>query len=107
MSEDMLIAYGDKPSDTAVLLLGAADKLGLEAWVVRNQPEDNGFRVPEEVAQEAGLAKKASAPAKPANQGDQVDQNADDGSAKKTPAKKTAAKKTAAKKTAAKNTSKE
>lgn len=100
MSDEVLIEYGDNASDTATLLLGAADELGFEPWVVRNQPEDNGFRVPEEVAQKAGLAKgsakKTAAKKSPAKK-----------TAKRTPAKKAAAKKTTAKKTAAKAASSE
>jgi len=67
MSDEILIAYGDNPGDTATLLLGAADELELEPWVVRNQPEDNGFLVPVEVAEKAGLSKPKSAAKKSAS----------------------------------------
>lgn len=53
--DDVLVPYGEKPSETATLLLGAADELGYEPWVVRNQPEDGGFRVTPDVAKKAKL----------------------------------------------------
>jgi DNA topoisomerase-1 len=71
--------------DKAVLLLAAAEDLGLDASVVRTST--NGYLVPEEVAKAAFEEKK---PAKKTT------------AAKKTAARKTAAKKTAAKKTAPK-----
>jgi len=55
MADEVLVPYGEKPSETATLLLGAADELDLEPFVVHNQPEDGGFRVPEEVAKKAKL----------------------------------------------------
>lgn len=64
-------------SDNAVLLLAAAQELGLDPGVVETTG-DGVFRVPQEVVDKAGLGEK------------------------KAPAKKTAAKKTAAKKVAAK-----
>lgn len=54
MSE-VLVRYGEDAQKTATLLLGAADKLEMEPYVVRHQPDDGGFRVPEEVAKESGL----------------------------------------------------
>jgi len=65
--------------DKAVLLLAAAEDLGLDASVVRTTT--NGYLVPEEIAKALDEPK---APAKKTV-------------AKKTPAKKTAAKKTATK----------
>lgn len=86
--DEILIEYGDQPGETATLLLAAADELGYEPYVVRNQPEDRGFRVTKDVAVKAGLAEpdpepEKKAPAKKA--------------AKKAPAKKAAAKKSASK----------
>jgi len=53
---EVLVPYGDNASETATLLLGAVDELDdVEVFQVRNQPEDGGFRVPEEVAKKAGL----------------------------------------------------
>lgn len=66
--------------DTAVLLLAAAEDLGLDPSVVRTTT--NGYVVPEEVAKKADGGDKA--PAKKA-------------AAKKAPAKKTPAKKAASK----------
>jgi hypothetical protein len=63
MSE-VLIPYGDNASDTATLLLGAAEDLELDPGVVRNQPDDGGFRVPEEVADKAGLGEPDEEPKK-------------------------------------------
>lgn len=71
-------------SDTAVLLLAAAEELDLDPGVVRTTT--SGFLVPEEVANKAGLGEEEPK------------------AAKKAPAKKSAAKKTTAKKTAAKKT---
>lgn len=56
MADEVLIPYGDNASETAILLLGAADELGYEPFVVRNQPEDGGFRVTEDVAEQAELS---------------------------------------------------
>lgn len=70
--------------DNAVLLLAAAEDLNLDAGVVRTTT--NGYLVPEEVANQAGLGEEKPKPAKKA-------------AAKKAPAKKTTAKKAAAKKT--------
>jgi topoisomerase IA-like protein len=72
--------------DQAILLLAAAEDLGLDASVVRTTT--TGYLVPEEVAKQAESGSKEKAPAKKA-------------AAKKTTAKKTVAKK-AAKKTASK-----
>lgn len=78
MSE-VLVPYGDDMKDTAVLLLAAAEDKGYEPYVVRHQPEDFGFRVPEDVAEAAKVKPEP----------------------KKAPAKKAPAKKAAAKKAAA------
>lgn len=91
MNEQILIAYGHEPSDVAILLLAAADELGYEPYVVRNQPEDQGFRVTRDVAVKAGLAEPESVPEVPSQK-----------TAAKKPTKKAAAKKTAAKKSASK-----
>lgn len=78
---DVEVAYGDNPSNTAVLLLAAVEELGLDPGVVRSTTR-GVFMVPEEVEAKA-FGKEP---------------------AKKAPAKKAAAKKTAAKKVAAKKT---
>lgn len=77
--------------DNAVLLLAAAKDLDLDPSVAV-RTTTNGYLVPEEVANQAGLGEE-----KPKAE-------ASEAPAKKAPAKKAAAKKTAAKKTAAKKT---
>jgi hypothetical protein len=102
---EVLVPYGDDPSETATLLLGAVEELDdVEVFQVRNQPEDGGFRVPEEVAKEAGL--------KPVDEEQQAADEAevrradlegdDEPESKPAPRKRAAAKKTAAKKTSSK-----
>jgi hypothetical protein len=76
---DVEVPYGESASDTATLLLAAAENLELAPGVVQTT-SDGVFLVPEEVAKKAGL--------------DTVDDEAED----KAPAKKAAAKKSAAKK---------
>jgi hypothetical protein len=71
--EQVEVPFGDDAGDTAVLLLAAAEDLGLDPGVVKTN-SDGSFVVPKEVADKA------------------------DGGGKKKAAKKTAAKKTAAKK---------
>lgn len=79
---DIEVPFGDNNKDNAILLLAAADDLGLDQSVVRTKL--GAFVVPEEVAEKAfGKAKVAEA------------------TEEKAPAKKTTAKKTTAKKTAA------
>lgn len=77
-SNEVEVPFGENPSDTAVLLLEAAEKKGLDASVVRTG--SRVFYAPEEVVQEAGLSEDddKKSPAKKA--------------AKKAPAKKTAEK---------------
>lgn len=56
------IAFGDKPDETAVLLLAAAEETGHGPAAVRTT-SFRSFMVPEEVAKKAGLtsgSKKAS-----------------------------------------------
>lgn len=55
MSDEVLVRYGDNAQETATRLLGAADELELEPYVVRHQPDDGGFRVPKEVADKADV----------------------------------------------------
>ena len=55
MSDEVLVRYGDNAQETATRLLGAADELDMEPYVVRHQPDDGGFRVPKEVADKADL----------------------------------------------------
>lgn len=86
-----------RSSDTAVLLLAAAETLEQDVSVVRTT--SNGYIVPADVAKEAGFDEDGNraekkAPAKKAE--------AKKAPAKKAPAKKAAAKKTAAKKAPAK-----
>lgn len=78
---DVEIPFGENNRDTAVLLLAAADDLGLDRSVVRTK--NGAFVVPEEVNEQA-FGKQKTEPAK------------------KAPAKKAATKKTAAKKAPAK-----
>lgn len=72
------IPYGDNPSDTATLLLAAAESLGLEPWVVRTTSDNTVFLVPEEVAKKVKSEDNKAAAKKTA--------------AKKAPAKKAASK---------------
>lgn len=62
--DEVSVEFGDVPSETATLLLAAAEELGLDASVVRVS-SDGGFLVPEEVAKKAKIddepAKKAPA----------------------------------------------
>jgi hypothetical protein len=53
MSDEVEVPFGDNPSDTATLLLAAADKLELDPGVVRTG--SNVFMVPKDVADEAGV----------------------------------------------------
>jgi hypothetical protein len=73
MTDDVTVPFDDKTSDNAVLLLAAAEELGLDAGVVKTS--EGAFVVPQEVHDKA-FGKEE----------------------KKAPAKKTATKKTAAKK---------
>ena len=59
---DVTVPLGDNPSETATLLLAAAEELGLDQSVVGYDSYD-GFVVPEEVAKKAA---KSEAPAKKA-----------------------------------------
>jgi hypothetical protein len=47
------VPYGDSATDTAVLLLAAAEELDLDPAVVKSQ--EGHFLVPEEVAEKAGV----------------------------------------------------
>jgi hypothetical protein len=51
MSETVDVAFGDNPSDQAVLLLAAAEDLGLDPDVVKTT--EGGFAVPKEVHDKA------------------------------------------------------
>lgn len=84
------VPFGEKPGDTATLLLAAAQELGLDASVVRTRPTKRLFIVPEEVSERAFGAREDEGEDKTGQE------------PKKAPAKKSAAKKAAAKKTAAK-----
>lgn len=48
------IPFGDDPRETALLLLGAAEALGLPQEIVRTDGE-GGFLAPREVADDAGV----------------------------------------------------
>lgn len=87
---DVTIPFGPDNHDNAVLLIAAAEKLGVPRSQVRTKI--GAFVVDEKVAAEAGLGEKK--PAKKA------------APAKKAPAKKAAAKKSAAKKSTKKSTKK-
>lgn len=78
---DVEVPYGDNATDTAVLLLEAAQRLGLEPSVVRTSSKGSAFFVPEEVSKVAfePEEKPVKAAAKKV-------------AAKKAPAKKTAKK---------------
>jgi hypothetical protein len=78
---DVQVPFGDDQQETAMLLLAAAEDLGLDASVV-SVNSDGGFNAPEEVA------KKAKA--------ETASDDADDAEEKK-PAKKAAAKRSASK----------
>lgn len=54
------VEYGEKPSDTAVLLLAAAEELGLSADVVKTR--EGGFLVPAEVNEQAFGKREAEKP---------------------------------------------
>lgn len=66
MSEEVEVEYGESAADTAVLLLAAAEELGLEPYVVRTT-SDRVFLVPQEVKDKvftkAGNVKKSAAKA--------------------------------------------
>jgi hypothetical protein len=64
MSENVEVEFGDKPGDTATLLLAAAEELGLEAGVV--QTRGRSFVVPEKVRDKAFKSESKKAPAKKA-----------------------------------------
>lgn len=84
------VPFGEKPGDTATLLLAAAQELGLNSSLVQTRPTKHLFVVPEEVYERAFGSREDE-------REDKTEQEP-----KKAPAKKPAAKKAAAKKTAAK-----
>lgn len=92
MSE-VKVHYSENVADNATLLLGAAEELGLEPYVVRTQSEPY-YLVPREVAEKAGLDYESD--------DDEESAPEEDSAEEKKPAKKTAAKKTAAKKASSK-----
>lgn len=97
MADDVLIPYGDDASDTARKLLAAAEDLDQDpVIVVRHQPDDAGFRVPEDVATKAGFGEPDEPERDP-------EEDAPEAESKPAPRKRTTAKKTAAKKTASKS----
>ncbi len=61
MSETVEVPFGDNASDTAVLLLAAADDLDLPSEVVRTSG-DAVFLVPAEVAKKAKVDTKDTGP---------------------------------------------
>lgn len=92
MSDIVLIPYGDDAGEVATDLLKAATDLGLDpVHAVKNQPDDGGFRVVEEVAQAAGYGEPDEPEKDPADEPEKKPAR------KRAPAKKTAAKKTAKK----------
>lgn len=86
MSDQVEVPFGDNASETATLLLAAAEKLHDDQGLVRTS--EGKFLVPKDVADEAGVDYES-------DDDDQDDQDDDDESK---PARKTTAKKTAAKK---------
>jgi len=85
MSEnDVYVGYGDDASETATLLLAAAEKTHEDQTIVRTV--EGGFMVPKDVADEAGV---------------EYDSDEDEVSESETSDEKSADGKTAAKKTAA------
>lgn len=88
MSDTVEVPFGDNASETATLLLAAADELGLSADVVQTTG-DSMFLVPQEVLDKAGAEDDAGVEEAPAEEAPAP--------AKKAPAKK-AAKKAPAKK---------
>jgi hypothetical protein len=58
MSDQVEVPFGDNPSDQAVLLLAAAEDLGLDADVVRTA--EGAFVVSQEVHDKAFPPKKSS-----------------------------------------------
>lgn len=64
MSDKVEVPFGDSATDTAVLLLAAAEELELDATVVETT-SFSSFMVPEEVAKKASEPEK-KAPAKKA-----------------------------------------
>jgi hypothetical protein len=78
MSENAAVRFGEKPGETATLLLAAAEELDLDPSVVQVHSDTQMFVVPEEVQKKAGL--------------DKADGDKDEESKPKT-TKKTAAKK--------------
>lgn len=104
---DVKIPFGDNASDTAVLLLLAAQELELDPSVVRTQPMQNRFSVPAEVAERAFPDSEDTDKdvAKPVDVAPEDKPVAKTAPTKKAVAKKAAAKKTAAPKKAATNRS--
>lgn len=58
---DVEIGFGENRSETAILLLASAEKLGLPAESVRTSSD--GFVVSEELADDAGFGEKPEKPA--------------------------------------------
>lgn len=56
MSDEVEVEFGEKPDETATLLLAAAEELDLPASVVRTG--GGVFVVPDEVRKKAGLEEK-------------------------------------------------
>ena len=124
MSNEVYVPVGESTSDTAVLLLEAAEKQEQRPDVVRYVTTPPGFFTPKEIAKAAGVdyreddsdegfteevEEARAAEEKRAKQAEaEVETEAKKAPTKKAaakaPAKKTAAKKTTAKKTAAKKT---
>lgn len=128
MTDIVHVPYGDDRAETATLLLAAAEETKQDAGVVTIDHYSNSFRVPADVAKQAGLDTfdpdaefKAAVEAarKTADDPNVLNVNAaeiegekfadpgptaQEAQASEAPAKKTAAKRPAAKKTAAKKT---
>lgn len=81
MSDQVEVAFGDNPQETATLLLAAAEDAGLDPAVAVRTSGDATFVVPAEVADAAGVDVVSDG------------EESEEAPAKKAPAKKTAAKK--------------
>ena len=121
MTDTVFVAFGDNRSDTATLLLAAAEELGYEPGVVTvdHFSGSGGFRALEDVAEAAGLdptdadeefnkaleeARKHADDPDALNANPAADEKFADPGPGETPAEKPAAKKTTTKKAAAKKT---
>jgi len=106
MSDTVHVPFGDNMSETATLLLAAAEETDNPAHVVVVDHFTNSYVVPKDVAKQAGLdtvdPDADFAAEVKAAEGTSIEVDTSTIGDPEAPAKKAAAKKTAAKKTAAK-----